>query len=281
MKHFFIITNENKDPDMAVTGKLIEYIKQHGGEGTSSNDSRCSRQNGMYVVPNDTDCILVLGGDGTLLQAARETIHLDIPMLGINMGTMGYLAEIELSGLENAIDLLLNNEYEVESRMMLSGIITKEHEAQQPVSALNEVAITRNGTLQMINYNIYVNGKFLKCYSGDGIILATPTGSTGYNLSAGGPIVEPKAEIILMTPICPHTINSRSILLSQTDTIEVEVASGREGQMQEVEVNFDGNHKTIIHSGDRITVTKSKETTKIIKISQLSFLEVLHRKISD
>ena len=146
---------------------------------------------------------------------------------------------------------------------------------------MNDIVITRKGSLQIINFNIYVNGQFLHRYHADGMIASTPTGSTGYNLSAGGPIVEPKANLILLSPICPHSMHSRSIVLSSDDTVIVEIESGRDGEEQEVEAIFDGCHKVELRTGEKIEIQKSDRTTGIVKLSQASFLEVLHRKMSD
>ena len=151
----------------------------------------------------------------------------------------------------------------------------------QPMCALNEIAITRKGSLAVIHYNVYVNGKLLKVYSGDGIMVSTPTGSTGYNLSAGGPIASPQSELMLITPICPHTFNTRTVILSPLDVVEIEIARGRDGKQQEVEVNFDGNYKENLYSGDKVVIKRALSTTKIIKLSEESFLEVLHSKMRD
>ena len=147
--------------------------------------------------------------------------------------------------------------------------------------ALNDIVITRKGSLQIIYFNIYVNGQFLHRYHADGIIVATPTGSTGYNLSAGGPVVEPKASLILISPICPHSMQNRSIVLSPDDTVTIEIEKSRDGSEQEVEAIFDGSHKVALRTGNKLIIKKSERTTGIVKLSQMSFLEILHRKMSD
>lgn len=282
MNKFFIITNVNKDIDLKVTKRIQAYLEEKKAncqifmDNLSENDSHTK-----LSIPKDTECILVLGGDGTMLQAARENLNTDIPMIGINMGTKGYLTEIEVNSLEEALSHLLQDEYHMESRMMLSGVICKEGKKMQPMCALNEISITRKGSLAVIHYNVYVNGKLLKVYSGDGIMVSTPTGSTGYNLSAGGPIASPQSELMLLTPICPHTFNTRTVILSPFDVVEIEIAHGRDGQVQEVEVNFDGNYKEILYSNDKVIICKSEATTKIVKLSEASFLEVLHSKMRD
>lgn len=284
MENFIIIANSHKDKNLAKAGYIKEYLEAHG--------KKCSINSGF--VSEETDCVLVLGGDGTLLQAARDMIDKDIPLLGVNLGTLGYLAEVEEAGIEDALKMLLCGEFEVESRMMLSGKIVrgKYHEGKhlekgigskekEESYALNDISITRSGSLQIIKFHVYVNGQFLNGYSADGVIVSTPTGSTGYNLSAGGPIVEPKAELLLVTPVCPHTLNTRSIVLSPGDRITIEIAPGREESIQQVEVNFDGSHKLALYTGDKVEIKKAVKTTDIVKLSKVSFLEVLHKKMSD
>lgn len=282
MKNFFVITNVNKDTNLEVTKRIKSYLEENGAycqvcsEDLSLEDVQCKPS-----IPKDTECVLVLGGDGTMLQAARENQNSDIPMIGINMGTKGYLTEIEVGSLTEALECMLKDEYHIESRMMLDGVIYKSGQEMAPMCALNEIAITRKGSLAVIYYNVYVNGKLLKVYSGDGIMVSTPTGSTGYNLSAGGPIASPQSELMLLTPICPHTFNTRTVILAPYDVVEIEIAHGRDGKKQEVEVNFDGNYKEILFSEDRVIIKKAVATTKIVKLSEESFLEVLHSKMRD
>ena len=285
MKHFYVITNRHKDPELEVTNRIKKYIEERGGNCTIQVKEPSPRREENYTdsawLPKETECMLVLGGDGTMLQAARDTMEKQIPILGINMGTVGYLAEIELPGIESALDRLLNDEYELEERMMIIGTVKKEGKEPEEDCALNDIAITRRGSLQIIKYSIYVNDLFLYSYSADGVMVATPTGSTGYNLSAGGPIVEPKAKLLLITPICPHTLNTRSIVLGADDRITIEINAGREGESLEVEANFDGSHKVTLRTGDRIEIRQAEKKTNIIKLSNVSFLEVLHKKMNE
>jgi len=285
MKHFFIIVNEQKDIGLHVTNKIKKILDdQHCiYQIKVTNDSYQTTGNYMEgsVIPDDTECILVLGGDGTLLQAARDTFHKEIPMLGVNLGRIGYLADIEKSGIDAALEALIEERFQIESRMMIHGKIIRNQEVIESSNALNDIVIARFSSLRILNYNIYVNGMLLKSYTADGIIISTPTGSTAYNMSAGGPIVDPKASLMVLTPICPHTFITRSIVLSADDVIEVKIGPGREGQDQEVEASYDGRHKIILKTGDSMQITKSKETLRIIKLNQVSFLETLHEKMSE
>ncbi len=277
MKRFYLITNEAKDPQGVFTQKIADVIKELGGEAVCvANERQALAKSGKDGV----DCALVLGGDGTLLRAARNIMDSKIPLLGINLGTLGYLAEVESSCAREAIERLFADRYVREERMMLTGkIIAGGTEEQQ--YALNDIVISRCGTLQILNVRIYVNDRFLNDYCADGVIVATPTGSTGYNLSAGGPIVEPSASLLLLTPICPHTLNSRSIVFSPEDEITVEIPPGKDGREQVVEANFDGSYKAALHTGDRILIHRADRTTGIVKLNTESFLSVLHKKMSE
>ena len=279
MKHFLIYNNPHKDSTGMMTNRISSYLEQKGHRCTAvfSENGKTMREE---EIPEDTSCMIVLGGDGTMLQAAWDTKKSHIPLIGVNLGTLGYMTEIEPAGLETALDKLIAGEYETESRMMLNGHVYRGGQEICEEWVLNDVVISRSGSLQIIKLNIYVNGQFLNDYNADGIIVTTPTGSTGYNLSAGGPIVEPQARLIMLTPICPHTLNCRSIILSAEDQIEIEIPSGRDGQSQTVEANFDGAHVVPMQTGDRIRIVKSEKTTEIIQINKVSFLEVLHRKMS-
>ncbi len=277
MKRFYLITNEAKDPQGVFTKKIADVIQKLGGEAVCvANERQALSESGKDGV----DCALVLGGDGTLLRAARNIMDSRIPLLGINLGTLGYLAEVESSCAQEAIERLFADRYVREERMMLTGkIIARGVEEQQ--YALNDIVISRCGTLQILNVRIYVNDRFLNDYCADGVIVATPTGSTGYNLSAGGPIVEPSASLLLLTPICPHTLNSRSIVFAPEDEITVEIPPGKDGHEQVVEANFDGSYKAALHTGDRILIHRADRTTGIVKLNTESFLSVLHKKMSE
>ncbi len=276
MKRFFLITNEVKDPQGVFTKKIADVIEKRGGEAVCvANERQALAESGKAGV----DCALVFGGDGTLLRAARNMTDSKVPLLGINLGTLGFLAEVESACAEEAIGRLLADEYVREERMMLTGKITAGGVEEQ--HALNDIVISRCGTLQILNVRIYVNDQFLNNYCADGVIVATPTGSTGYNLSAGGPIVEPSARLLLLTPICPHTLNTRSIVFSPEDEITVEIPSGKDGHEQVVEANFDGSYKVTLRTGDRIVIRRADRTTGIVRLHTESFLSVLHKKMSE
>ena len=286
MDKFTIIANSVKDRNFVVSHRIAEYLRNNGKECLMLQDMG-EEQNASYHytdpdrIPDDTQCIIVLGGDGTLLQAARDVVDKDIPLFGINMGTLGYLAEIDQHSIYPALDRLMSDRYTIERRMMLSGTVYKNDKVAVSDVALNDIVFGREGPLRVVRFNNYVNGTFLNSYKADGIIVSTPTGSTGYSLSAGGPIISPAASMILMTPLAPHTLNTRSIVFSPDDRITVEIGEGRDQSQEHGMASFDGDTSVSMVTGDRIVITRSKKDTRIIKINNISFLETLREKMSN
>ena len=286
MDKFTIITNQVKDPEHAVTKRIQKYLTANKKECLVLEAKQNSGDLAFYYtdpsqIPEDTQCIIVLGGDGTLLQAARDVMEKDIPLFGINMGTLGYLAEIDQFSIYPSLDRLMDDRFTLESRMMLSGVITRNGKVIEENVALNDIVISREGAPRVVRFNNYVNNTYLNTYKADGIIVATPTGSTGYSLSAGGPIISPNASMILLTPLAPHTLNCRSVIFSPGDEIIVELGEGRDGTIERGITSFDGAAQTGIITGDRVHIRRSARDTKIIKINNISFLETLRNKMSN
>lgn len=266
MKQIYMITNSVKDEHLKVTKQAASYLESHGVHCILDRNE---------AEHADLDCAIVFGGDGTLILAARELLGQDVPILGVNMGTLGYLTEAEVQNLIPALDQLLSGNYSVENRMMLSGTVKD----MRTDVALNDIVVTRSESLHIVRLNLYVNGEYLTSYQADGLIISTPTGSTAYNLSAGGPIVEPTASLILITPICSHSLNSSSIVVSDADLIEVEIGSRRNKEEEEAVVTFDGTDIMRLKTGERVRIRKAEEVTKLIRLSKISFLETLREKM--
>lgn len=286
MNKFTIITNSVKDKNQTVTNKIADYLKGHGKECLILQAGKADENSGFHytdetLIPDDMECIIVLGGDGTLLQAARDVVDKEIPLFGINMGTLGYLAEIDQHSIYPAMDRLMADMYTIERRMMLSGTVMRGDDIIADDIALNDIVISREGHMHVVQFNNYVNDTYLNTYKADGIIVATPTGSTGYSLSAGGPIVSPDASMILMTPLAPHTLNTRSIVFPAEDSVTVELGEGRDGSVEKGVAYFDGASKVVLLTGDKIRIVRSQKDTKIIKINNISFLETLRKKMSN
>lgn len=282
-KHFLIYANQYKDPNLEVAKRIRDYLEGRQQRVSMQIIDKDWKQTGRAEteLPEGVDFLLVLGGDGTVLQAARETIHSHVPLIGVNLGSLGFMTQIEPSNLEAALDRLIAGDYREESRMLLQGRAELAGQGVREGLALNDVVITRSGPLRVISLRIYVNGSFLHEYQADGMIITTPTGSTGYNLSAGGPLVEPGAKLLMLTPICPHSLNHRSIILSPEDVVVIEIPMGKEDKEQELSASFDGANSFTMRTGDRIVIQRSEESARFLQLSKVSFLETLHEKMSE
>ena len=285
MDKFYIITNCAKDQNLQFTNQIVSYLKEHGRECPVQQAER--KKEGAYhytdpdLIPEGTECLLVLGGDGTLLQASRDVVYREIPMLGINLGTLGFLAEVDKHSVYSALDQLMEDDYEIEDRMMLTGTVYRGDKVIGRDVALNDIVICREGALRVVRFKNYVNDVYLTSYNADGIIISTPTGSTGYSLSCGGPIVSPNGAMTLMTPIAPHTLNTRSIIFPAEDVITVELGEGRHEDMENGLASFDGDTVIPMVTGDRIVIQKASVSSRILKLNHVSFVEVLRQKMRD
>lgn len=286
MDKFYIISNTAKQEAGQVAAEIAEYLQEKGCCCLLQKETFCKEPPDYHYtnasgIPLDTQCIIVLGGDGTLLQAARDTLKLQIPLFGINLGTLGYLAEVDRASIYPALEHLIRDEYEIEHRMMLTGSVYHEGKLIREDVALNDIVITRTGPLRVVRFQNYVNNTFLNSYSADGVIISTPTGSTGYSLSAGGPLISPAAAMIMLTPLAAHTLNSRSVIFSAEDTITVQLAEGRDGGTEHGVATFDGDTSVEMVTGDKIIIGKAKKDTQIVKISDIGFLEILRKKMAN
>lgn len=275
MNKFCIIVNKDRDEQLELTKRVQNFLEAHGKMFEIRTESLDAEEEPWQPVSSDIDCVLVLGGDGTMIRAANRLLPYDIPIFGINAGTLGYLTGVEATEAEKGLERLINGTFRVENRMML----TAEINGRYADSVLNEVAITRSGASRIINLAVYVNGALLDVVSGDGLLIATPTGSTGYNLSAGGAVVTPEAKLILITPICPHSLSSREIVVSPEDEISVEIRQSRKGPEVGAVATFDGRAVTELKTEDKIVVKRSAYTTKMIQLDERTFFEVLRSKL--
>ena len=273
MKSFYIVGNSDKSGVEKVAESMMKLIKKKGGD---------SILNLGYLeiskIPGNIDCIITLGGDGTLIRVARDTSYLNIPLIGVNLGHLGYLTSLgSEGGIEDMVDKLLADEYSIENRMMIDAYVKRSGAASKVHQALNEVVIAGNTCSKFIRCRVYVNKELLNEYCADGIIVATPTGSTAYNLSAGGPIVEPGARMFIITAICPHALNQRSIVLAPESNIEIEITKENK---QEVFAVFDGDMQKGLGYKSRLIIKESDTRTKLIKLKCGTFLDNLRTKMS-
>ena len=274
MNKFCIIVNKDRDEQLELTGRVQNFLAARGKQFAVRMESMDTADAEWNPIPRDTDCIIVLGGDGTMMRAANRLLHEEVPVFGINAGNLGYLTGVEARDAEKGLERICAGNFRVQSRMMLDCEINGSYVD----SALNEVAITRSGVSRMIHLAVYVNGALLDEVTGDGLLIATPTGSTGYNLSAGGAVVTPEAQLILITPICPHSLSSREIVVSAEDEISVEIKQNRRGPEVGAVVTFDGRAAMDLNTEDRIVVKRSEYTTKLVQLDERTFFEVLRSK---
>lgn len=226
--------------------------------------------------PSGVDAAIVLGGDGTLLHAAGFLAPFGIPLLGVNLGYLGFLTEVEASELSPALERLLTEAYEIEERMLLEAVVEGESR-QDRFLAVNDVVITRSAFARMIHLSIDVEGVSVGNFLADGLIISTPTGSTAYSLSAGGPIVHPRLETILITPICPHSLATRSILALPEEVIRIRLITDRES---EVLLTADGQAGVRVAPSESVVVQRADVTAKFIKLGGRSFYEVLGNRLN-
>ncbi len=274
MQQIGVIRNSKISKTSEVAEEIRAYIESRGGECVVTDDGS--------LVPDTCSCALVLGGDGTLLRAARKVLDRQIPLLGINLGTLGYLAEVDRESMYPAIDALMEERYVIENRMLVCGSVWKNGEMVVYDTALNDITLSRRRPLRHFRFRISVNGAYLTTYSSDGVIVSTPTGSTGYNLSAGGPIVSPDAVLMILTPVAPHSLISRSIVFSGKDRIRIEIGEGRTGIVEDAAVvSFDGSGEVKLGTGDAVEISMYGKSARIIKINNVSFLEILRKKMAE
>jgi len=276
MNKFCIIVNKDRDEQLELTGRVQEFLAAQGKQFVVRTESLDTADAQWQPIPDDVDCIIVLGGDGTMIRAANRLLTYDIPIFGINAGNLGYLTGIEAKDAEKGLERICNGNFRVQNRMMLDAMIN----GQYTDTVLNEVAITRSGVSRMIQMAVYVNGALLDVVTGDGLLISTPTGSTGYNLSAGGAVVTPEAKLMLITPICPHSLSSREIITAAEDEISVEIRQTRRGTDEvNAVVTFDGREAVELNTNDKIVVKQSGYTTKLIRLDERTFFEVLRSKL--
>ncbi len=282
MKKFGIITNREKDEGLGVTRRLQELLRLSGAESfLAAGGTNGGCYTAAEELPEDADGLIVLGGDGTLLHAAHDVAARNIPLLGINLGTLGFLAETEISGMEEAVRKLAAGEYQIEEHMMLSArrLAGRGESAKVLPDALNDLVISRSGFSRLIAVGVYINGELVNNYRGDGVILSTPTGSTGYNLSAGGPIVSPASNLIVITPICPHSLNARSIVVSDRDTVSIRIRKSKKTQEEEAIATVDGGYAVNLAAEDCVEVRRAAHAAKLIRLNGGSFYRVLRQKL--
>lgn len=278
-KKIGFVTNIEKDPTLQETKKMVDFVLKKGCEVYVSEtfsdvhpDVIATSSSEIY---KSVDFVVVIGGDGTILRVARSAAIFDTPILGINFGTLGYLADVEKVNAIDAIEKVLNGDFTIENRMMLEPYVERGCVSHEINLALNEVCITNSVCSRMIKLSVEVNGEYFDTFRADGIIVSTPTGSTAYNLSAGGPILSPHTELMTITHICPHTLYARPFVIDGNDVVRIRVQSN----YNNVQMSCDGQSTVQMKNDDVIVVKKSRYVTRIIKTTNMNFYDILRRKM--
>ena len=278
-----LIVNHSTRAGELDIGEIYDYIEKKGG----SFHKLKVREKGSELMENFTDiselpkdsvCVMVFGGDGTIIQAARELAPEGIPILGVNLGTVGFLAEVELHEIHEAIDAVFEKNFHLEKRFMLSGKVIKEGKTVYEANALNDIVVARGNLVRAIRTAVYIDGNPMKSLYGDGIIVTTPTGSTGYNLSAGGSIIMPDAEVFGILPICPHSLDSRGVITSASSKVDIAVEWNKKSEPEEAIVSFDGNKGIRMMPGDRVEIIKAELTVPFLRINDFKFFDSVRKK---
>lgn len=281
MKKIAIVPNSGKDEELLHTRKIASYLNGKAelymensggdiGEGVNYVDA-----DALY---NIADALLVLGGDGTILQCAAKCAKKHIPVLGINLGRIGFMSEVEPNDTERALDALLSDNYTTEKRMMMKVELRRDGEVTGRCHALNDVVVSKSAGARLIGMELYTDGLMVNRYIADGLIIATPTGSTGYSISAGGPVVDPRMSLYVATPICAHMLSVRSAVLPSEKKIVIRL----DGTYPDCTalVSADGDVQGEIKGADEVVITRSEYEFELIKIGSTSFYDTVLKKLS-
>ncbi|MEA2452695.1 MAG: kinase [Actinomycetota bacterium] len=256
IKKIALVVHPGKPKAVELKDELTTYFEQRG-----------------VTVDDDADLVVSLGGDGTMLRAARLAHSLDAPLLGVNLGMLGYLSEVDPSRARDALDQIFGGDYEIEERMMLS-CRTSDDGKEQPFVGLNEALVERTGTHRLVRLGVKIGGESLAAFNADGVIVATPTGSTAYALSAGGPIVSPRAQCLILVPVSAHMIFSRPFVLSAEEIIEITV----EGE-QAASLSMDGQPGIPVTAGMPVLVQRADKPLRLVRLGGPGFVERLRVKL--
>jgi NAD+ kinase len=264
-----LFANVNKQESIEITNEVALFLKEK--ECTLFAFAPLSTQVGLPEPDlKNLDCIICIGGDGTILGLFQQFPGCQIPVLGINAGHLGFLTEVPLDELHATLEEFLKGEYTIQERMMMEGTF-----GETSFTAINDVVIHRSSIPSLIDLSVHVDGEYLSTFCADGLIVATPGGSTAYSLSAGGPILSPELEAFVLTPICPHTISNRPIVFKPHKQIEIEYYNHQEG----VEITFDGHSPHTFKPGQKLTISPSHHRFRMVKLERQNYFHTLRTKL--
>jgi len=279
-----IIANTTKINVLEVVSKLVNLLKQNGFNYYLSDSLLTQRGQLPFkinkslfindeIVCTKSDIIISIGGDGTMLATAYKAQFYDKPVLGLNFGKLGFLAEVNINQMEEFIEEIKKGNYKIEERMVITGECSNYK--VETLYAINDIVIDKGGWPKMIGLTIFVGGEYVTTFAADGLIIATPTGSTGYSISTGGPIVSPKCDVITLSPISPHSLTVRPIVLPSSEEIIIRADS----QHKELQVNCDGQRVFSFPPPLELRINKSKRSFKLVQTSLTNYFEILRKKL--
>lgn len=278
MKRIGIICKTGRPEGIAILRDFIPWLAERGCEVFLDSESAVSLQQKGYTrreIPSLADVIVVLGGDGTMLGVARLIGDKGVPILGVNLGGLGFITEINRDEIVDAVDKVLSGKCSIEDRIMLNALIHREGERIADFMVLNDVVINKGALARIIDMETYVNDTYVTTFRADGLIISTPTGSTAYSLSAGGPILYPTLNCLLVTPICPHTLTNRPIVLPDYFITRVVLRS----ESEDVFLTLDGQVGFSLKKDDIVEVRKSEFTTKFLILPERDYFNVIRTKL--
>jgi NAD+ kinase len=266
IKRIGLIGNSGKAACADIVRKAARLISRAGRKPVIHPDTA--------ALAREVDLLLVFGGDGTMLRAARDLAGSATPLLGINIGGLGFLTAVPSDGLARALNHIWKGEFKYESRALIEAS-GRCHGRPVSEMALNDIVVGRGAVSRLIGLDVSVDGELVTHYRCDGLIVSSPTGSTAYSLSAGGPVVFPTAEVFTLTPICPHALSNRSIILPLTSTIRVKATNPMPATM----LSVDGQVVAELDAGDEVTIRRGRRAVRLMHLADSSFLETLRRKL--
>ncbi len=277
-----IIANLEKDNTVAVTQQMIAELTALRQDVMlpMSLASRIERQElGCLEQELAEACsaIVVLGGDGTLLSVARRWPFWGVPLMGVNLGHLGFLTEVEERGVTEALRMIVRGEFRLQERMMLKATVIRGNTALQEAFALNDCVVTKGAFARMIRLEIHIGKSYLETFPADGVIVATPTGSTAYSLSAGGPIADPAMQLMLLTPICAHMLQARPTVISPREKVRIRLHSVHD----DIVLTLDGQEGVRLLPNDEVIIERADIVTRLIKVASRSFYDVLRHKLTE
>lgn len=274
-----IIVNYRKKRPVILGRELIQWFAARGIEVAAPYEEATvlglKEDRVLSLTQKTVDCVIVLGGDGTFLRAARLVAPLGIPILGINLGTLGFLTEIEVGEIDFALDKLIKGQFFLEDRMMLEASVIRENKTVSSFFGLNDVVINKGPLARLNTLDIFVDQEYVTSYMADGIIIASPTGSTAYSLSAGGPIVYPEVNVTILTPICPHTLHARPMVIPSHKTVRVFIIQ----QQSDSNLTIDGQRCFELLNGDEIVIRQTAFYAKLVRLKGHNFFNILREKL--